>query len=378
MAAKLEFFRVENGDMTLVTLASGKTILIDCNIRKKADDPNDNTPDVAAQLKARLRRDSEGRPYVDAMLNSHPDTDHICGFKTHFHTGPLADYVKNSDKIVIREVWSSPLVFRRASKSHVLGDDAKAWCAEARRRVAKYRKDFVLYDGDRILVMGEDVDGKTDDLGAILVKTDTTWNTVAGVYDFGFEGLLLAPLKASDEDEEEELTKNNSSVVARFKIGSNANADACRFLTGGDAEVGVWERLWARNKHDKARLSYDILLTPHHCSWHSLSWDSWSQKGEDAKVSANARSALEQARQGAKLIASSKVITDDDADPPCIRAKREYKAIAKDVSGQFICVGDEGPDPLEFVVEDGGPRAAIKSKLTTGPAIIGSMALGHG
>ena len=60
MPAKIELFRVANGDMTLVTFESGRTLLIDCRILKAADDPDDDTPDVATQLRDRLKRDAEG------------------------------------------------------------------------------------------------------------------------------------------------------------------------------------------------------------------------------------------------------------------------------------------------------------------------------
>ena len=79
-------------------------------------------------------------------------------------------------------------------------------------------------------------------------------------------------------------------------------------------------------------LSYDILQTPHHCSWHSLSYDSWSEKGEDAEICRDALDALSQARGGATIIASSNPIKDDDNDPPCIRAKtriRRYRGQRK-------------------------------------------------
>lgn len=39
MTAKLTFFPVGNGDMTLIRLESGRAILIDVNIRVSADDP---------------------------------------------------------------------------------------------------------------------------------------------------------------------------------------------------------------------------------------------------------------------------------------------------------------------------------------------------
>ena len=36
MAANITFFPVDNGDMTLITLESGRTILVDVNIRLRA------------------------------------------------------------------------------------------------------------------------------------------------------------------------------------------------------------------------------------------------------------------------------------------------------------------------------------------------------
>lgn len=39
-------FQVGNGDMTLITLESGRRILVDCKITLCADDPNDDTGHV--------------------------------------------------------------------------------------------------------------------------------------------------------------------------------------------------------------------------------------------------------------------------------------------------------------------------------------------
>lgn len=75
---KIDFFPVGNGDMTLIELDSGRKVMIDLNMA--ADDPNDETPDVAAQLRERLERDSKERLYVDALLVSHPDKDHLRGW----------------------------------------------------------------------------------------------------------------------------------------------------------------------------------------------------------------------------------------------------------------------------------------------------------
>ena len=44
MTAMLSFFPVDNGDMTLVAPESGRTLLIDLNIRAAADDPTTTRP----------------------------------------------------------------------------------------------------------------------------------------------------------------------------------------------------------------------------------------------------------------------------------------------------------------------------------------------
>jgi hypothetical protein len=384
MTAKTTHFRVGNGDMTLLEFESGATLLVDCNIRGAADDPDDDTPDVATQLRDRLKRDASGRLYVDAFLLTHPDQDHCRGLQNHFHLGSPDDWNKNDDKILIREMWSSPIVFRRASHLHTLCDDAKAWNTEARRRVAKYRLNRFASDGDRIKILGRDVDKKTDDLAGILVEVDTEFSSINGSLDFTFTARLIAPLLAGDDDEEDVLTKNNSSTILSISVKSNW-VEGARYLIGGDAEVAVWERVWTRNKDRTHVLEYDVLIAPHHCSWHSLSWDSWSVWGEDAEVSSDAREALGQARGGAMIIASSNPILDDKNDPPCIRARREYKAIVKAAKGEFVCVSDgSGDAPLELEVTDGGvSRKKVLASILGGASVfattrVGAQPLGHG
>ena len=323
MVANLSFFPVDNGDMTLVRTEKEHHILIDMNIRIEADNEDDDILDVATKLRKKLSRDAKGRLYIDALLVSHPDQDHCRGLEKHFHLGPPDKWSKGADKIFVHELWSSPMVFRRASKNHTLCDDAKAFHAEAKRRVRKYRDSKgKVSDGDRILILGEDEDGKTNGLGEILIKVDEIFSLVNGKKDSSMIVRLLAPLPTDDD---EEVNKNDSSTVLHFSLAGGGVPDKCRFLTGGDAGVAVWERLWNRHAKQKSWLSYDLLLAPHHCSWHSLSHDSWSKKGADGEVSANARDALGQARSGATIVASSKPIKDDDSDPPCIGAKQEVR-----------------------------------------------------
>ena len=376
MNATITFFPVDNGDMTLLELESGRTILVDTNIRAAADDPDNPTRNVATDLRDRLKRDDQGRLYVDVFLLSHPDQDHCSGLDKHFHLGKPEDHTDG--KIFIREIWSSPLIYRRASKNHTLCSDAKKFNTEAKRRVVRYRESgLAVADGDRIQILGRDENGKTDDLTRILVEVDGLITKVNGHFDNSISVRLLGPLPISDDESEEDaLAKNRSSIILQFTI--SAAGGSCRFLTGGDAEVAIWERLWKRHRNRTHWLEYDLLLSPHHCSWHSLSYDSWSEQGKDAKVNEFARNALSQALSGAYILASSKPVRDDDSDPPCIRAKREYEDILKPVTGEFCCIGaypSEGkPAPMEYEVGQNG--LALKSAALAASAIISSNAVG--
>lgn len=353
---KITFYPVGNGDMTLLELESGARVLIDINIRQAGE----GIRDVAKDLRSNLATDTKGRPYVDAMVLSHPDQDHCRGLREHFHLGSLSDYDDKAEvkKIVIREMWSSPIIFRRASVNHTLSEDAKAWNKEARRRVALFRENGIGAHGDRILVLGEDKDGKTDDLDGILVRREESITMVAGQAQTNFSAFLLAPLPATDDDDETALSKNESSVIFSYTIGIGKTSDAVRLISGGDAEVLIWERLWQTYKAKPSVLQYDLLCAPHHCSWHSLSYDSWSEKRRKAVVSEDARKALAQALDGAVIVSSSNEIKDDDVDPPCIRAKEEYESILKEVAGEFYntaCHPDtKNPEPLIFEVTAGG------------------------
>lgn len=370
MVAKVTIFPVDNGDMSLIRLTDSEetSFLVDCKIRDAADNPNDATPDVGKELRDRLKKDAKGRPYVDGMLLSHPDEDHCLGLRKHFWLGPLSEYCddtkpENEKRIVICQLWSSAMVFRRASKNTPLSKDAEAFNKEARRRIKKNRdNNFFVGDGDKILVLGEDEGEKTKDLTPILVKRGEKFSGINGKATGYLTSLLIAPFNKQDDEIEEELTKNDSSVILNLEIKSSEYSSATsKMLLGGDAGVAIWERVW--EKYDAIDLEYDLLLAPHHCSWRTLSHDSWSEKGEKAEVSTDARSALSQSKSGAIIVSSSKPIKDDDSDPPCIRAKREYRSILEGVAGIFKCTGEEPttakPAPIEIESTSSGFKLAV-------------------
>ena len=380
VTASLSFFPVGNGDMTLIKTETDRRILIDINIRAAADDPDDDTPDVIKELRNRLVRDSQHRFYVDALLITHLDEDHCRGLSRHFHLGPPDEWSKLDDKILIREIWSSPMAFRHAPRHHKLCDDAKAFSEEAQRRVCRYCDPHRLVeDGDRILVLGEDGDGNMENLQSIQVHVGNKFSQINGQHDRSMQALLLGPLPAAGADDDEILSRNNLSTILQFSLMGEGIEDKCRFLIGGDTEVAIWEKLWRLHGAQPDCLSYDILLCPHHCSWHSLSYDSWSELQEKAEISEDALSALSQARDGATIVASSNAIEGDDKDPPCVGAKLKYEAITDDVAGSFECVGTgpskKSPGVMEFEISADG--ACLKTVLMETPAVVGAGVVGR-
>jgi hypothetical protein len=135
--------------------------------------------------------------------------------------------------------------------------DACDWSAEARRRVKKFRESGSPSDGDRILIMGEDIDGKTDDIGSIVIKVDERFSRICGGSDPSFEARLLAPLKAADEAEEDVISKNDSSVILRVDLKVQ-HVTKARYLIGGDADVNGELKCIADGPGDKP-LTIEVL-----------------------------------------------------------------------------------------------------------------------
>jgi len=370
MTATIKFFPVGNGDMALITTSSDKNILIDCNIRSGKE-----YPDVAKQLRECLPRDSKNRLFVDFFVWSHPDEDHCKGIKEHFHLGEPSDWKKGDDKIFINEVYSSPIVFRRAEKnskknSLTLCEDAKAFNKEIKRRVNLYKKNNKLgQSGDLVKVLGEDEKGKTDNIPSIVYKLDSEIKMTNDL-----SAKLLGPSPISElETDEDKLSSNESSVMMNYAI--KVNGCSTQFFTLGDAEVVCNEALWKRKSDSKTTtdLSYDVLQVPHHCSWRSISHDSLKEAKENktvAQVSNDALSALNEANNSAIIVASCNEIKNDNNNPPAHKAKKEYEKIADRVKGSFKCVDDHKNSkkenvPLTIVIDSNGSKIKSAASLST-------------
>jgi hypothetical protein len=252
-----------------------------------------------------------------------------------------------------------------------------------KRRVDLFKeKQSIQPEGDRAIVIGKDPEGRTDDIGDINYDIGDTITKINNIDMFSkLKGFILSPIEQQESEDDECFTdKNRQSVVIQLTViqGQYRN----RLMIAADAECLVWETLWKRYKDDKEKLEYDILSAPHHCSWHSLSYDSQSEC-DKPKVCANAKKALNQNKEGAFIVSQSKIIKDSDGDPPSQAAKDEYLSIV--CEDQFICTNEHPdknkPEPIEFNLTGDGPQKKSlkeKSKLAVAALASTKEAYSHG
>lgn len=362
------FFPVgeKNGGMTLIKLNDTKktTILIDCSI---GDEPIADHCDVNQELRGRLPIDSNKRPYVDAFILTHRHDDHVKGFIEQFHTGSLDEYNDDEDekKIVIMEMWSSHNFWKPPSAKYKLCESAKAFNKEMKRRVDRFKeKKAMQLEGDRAIVVGKDPEGRTDDISDINYDIGDTFTKINNTdISSKLRGFILSPIEQQEgEDDECFSDKNRQSIVMQLTVFQGEYSN--NLMMAADAECLVWETLWKKYKNDIEKLKYDILSAPHHCSWHSLSYDSQSEC-EEPKPCKYAKKALSQNKDGAFIVSQSKIIKDSDSDPPSQAAKDEYLGIV--CEDQFICTNEhpdeERPEPIEFNLTGDGPqKKGVKEK----------------
>ena len=349
----------KNGGMILIILndVNKTTVLIDCSV---GDELIADYCDINQELRQRLPLDSKGRPYVDAFILTHRHDDHVKGFQKHFHLGPLDEYKEDEEelKIIIRELWSTYLFWKPSSASYNLCDDAKAFNKEMKRRVKLYEDNGCIQsEGDRAIIIGKDPDGKTDDLAEINYDIKDSFTKInERNISTKMSGYILGPIeKQENEDEEDFIDKNRQSIIMQLVITQNDYNN--KILITGDAECLVWDALWGRYKNNLSRLEYDILFAPHHCSWHSISYDSQSQD-DNPEVCDNSKNALSQNKKSAFIVSQSKIIKNSDEDPPSEAAKKIYVEIVGE--NQFICTNEypdkKKPEPLEFNLTGYGPQ----------------------
>lgn len=368
----ITYFPVGNGDTSLIKLADKTTFVIDLNVTEAASDEDDLARyDVHGHLLREMRSDADGRPHTDGYCLSHPDQDHVRGFATVFYTGDPSKYAdkdKRAGRIIIDELWFAPRVFSPWEEKD-LSDDAKAFKAEAERRIAVYRKDKAegAKPGNRIRIIGYTDNPDLKGLEALIVVPGTSINVINGSTKQDFSFFVHAPFKGDTDDKDK--GRNETSIVLQARFTVDGVAAAALAFFGGDAPCTVWEDIIDRS--EASTLAWDLLLAPHHCSWTFFS----ELPSEENKPSPKILGFLKNhKRKGAFVVSSSKPIKNDDDNPPHYQAAERYReAVGKD---RFFCTGEHPnerrPLPIYFRMTKNGPQ---KDEYSKGSQVVSSAAL---
>jgi hypothetical protein len=338
------FWPVGCGDSTTVVISDAEVMQIDLNdTLTAAKDDNERVP-LVDELVAKLPKRG-GRPYLSCFVLTHPDLDHCRGF------------VDLLQRVTIGELWHTPRVFREFHRD--MSPDAAAFRREAARRVAAtIRAAGDPGPGDRVRVVGYDDLLAEDKYRGFPRSAFTRPGQSISVIDGNdasgrFDAFVHAPFK--DDSSE---ARNETSLAMQVLVGSGQRSMSGLFL--GDLSYPTLRRVFdeTHSHNNDARLQWDVLLAPHHCSKKVM----YEKNGAGADVlKQDILDELEAAqRQGACVIASAGSIpgnNDAGDNPPHAKAKNRYQEI---VSGSFICTGDHsGVDnirPVAFTVTPDGIR----------------------
>lgn len=347
----IKYYPVGNGDCSLIKLDDGTTIIIDCQISEITKDNKDTTYDVKADLLKELQRDTDGHPYVDLYVSTHPHSDHCNGFENNFYCGKLEDYddEKDNNKIVIGELWVSPMAL-----NNVIDETAVPIRKEAKRRRKLYDDDteFSGDYGSYLRIIGYDKDKEFDKRygfipGTKVDKVNDQWLDMLTIF-------IHAPFKESVETGKEQDDKNEVSIVLHFTFKDEKGSTVCRLLTGGDAEHEVWEKITQNNSNDE-NLKWNIFLAPHHCSW---TFFNETTNKEEIKESAKTIMGLQ--LKNAHLVTSCSSIKNYDPKakpPPHKEAADKYKELLNSGNDHFLNTTDEfdvTKRPIVFKITENG------------------------
>lgn len=346
MTEYMTFFPVGNGDMTLITTDSKKNLLFDCNMKKSAEEESNNDFDCNEYLHNILEQDGDVL-FIDAMFLTHSDQDHCRGMVEYFNLCKPEEL--DNDKIRINELF---VPARLLLEDEHRNDDADAIRDEANRRLDLYGTEEFNLDGNRLKIVGYSEELK--DYNDIIIASGENIPDIADISEDGVEIFVLRPVKRDTDDQD----AGANDCTASFKLTFTINEEAFVAIIGGDITCENWKEVIKYNPD----LEFDILLAPHHCSWHSVSTEDTKEGTADEEIEAF----LEKSKNKAFVISSSKKVKRNDDNPPSYRAKNVYIKHLQD-DERFICTAEypdeDNPKPLVMKITSQG--VSIKPSQST-------------
>ena len=335
------FWPVGTGDSTTIRVAKTAYIQVDLHHMDKSEDGDDPAWPIIDELIAILPT-LGGKPYLSTFVLTHPDQDHCRGFE---------ELLK---RVFISELWMSPRTFREYKADEGLCEDAEAFHKEAMRRVrATIKAGGDPGRGNRIRIIGYDTLLQEDEFNGFpeefLSIPGHTITTLDGEdHSTQFQAFVHAPFKDDSYGD-----RNDCSLA--FQITLKHGKGVGQALLMGDLAYPIIRRIF--DVSDDSTLSWNILLTPHHCSKSAMYWKDEGEEEETLK-SDIVRDMGNAALKPGYVVSSSMPIparNKPNDNPPHAKAKAQYLRI---VPNEFFCThehpDEKNPVPVIFEVSDSG------------------------
>lgn len=350
----LIFWPVGCGDSTTIVVDRDGEVVVQIDLHHVGDSEDDDDPrmPVVDELVA-LLPERDGKPYLAAFGATHLDKDHIQGF---------ADLLK---RVTIGDLWFTPRVLWEQDQDE-LCEDAKAFVAEAERRIKKLKEHAAAGSGDRIRIIGfSDALEEHSDIyknlpeGAMTTPGSEFLAIDGEDRSERFRAFVHAPFK-----EDAEAERNHTSFGLQVTLTDGD--DQLRALLLGDLSYPTVKRIFGVSKDED--LAWDVFLAPHHCS-KSVMYGRDDGEPEDTLKRPLLDAIEEAGGEDAYIIASSIEIPDADEpgdNPPHAEAAKRYREIVAD--DHFLCTAEhpskDAPEPIVF--EPGADGAVLAETGTPG------------
>lgn len=337
------FWPVGCGDSTTVVVSGTEVIQIDINDKLMADEEGNEHIPIVDELVATLPQ-RDGKPYLSCFILTHPDLDHCRGF---------ADLLK---RVAIGEIWHTPRIFREYEDECELSDDALAFREEAHRRAMRCidvggdpgagdRVRIIGYAGE-LFEQGERYFGFPED--QFYTRPGNVISVLDGQYvGDRFEAFIHAPFKESLAD-----ARNETSLAMQLVIGPG---NPIRGLFLGDLSypsvMQIFEETHAHG--NEARLTWNVLLSPHHCSKKVMYEDAVFRQDVMDEITACQLSP-------GYVVASSNEFKHANVpgdNPPHRVARNRYEEIVND---DFVCTGEfSTPEQVRPIIFTASPAGMV-------------------
>tara|TARA_R110000868_G_scaffold351981_2_gene613200 strand:- start:296 stop:1417 length:1122 start_codon:yes stop_codon:yes gene_type:complete len=356
---KITFFPLGNADTSLIELSNEKKILIDYANTKDANNQYDKRIDLSSELRKILG----DQKYLDVVIFTHIDTDHIQRSPEFFNL-LHANMYQSEDRIDINEMW----VPAAAIVEEGTVGDSRVIRQEARYRFKK-GEGIKVFSTPGQLKEWADINGVDIESRRHLIVNAGETIEDFNLYTDGLEIFVHSPFAYRTEDDSL-IDRNKDSIALNCKF----------YIDGTEVQFNTFSDLGSEEIKDivnisesyknSDRLRWDIFKSPHHCS--HLSLDNVSAKDFVKPNETVAKLFEHYSNDGPLIISSSRVISDGDYDPPNKKASDYYKQVVANKDGEFKVTMEHptqnSPKPLVIKITGGGYE--IEKKPYTGIAPI--------